>query len=630
MLQRIVTGHRMEPASPSIAGRAVASDRPGAAVGRGRLPVAALATAVPALLLAAQLLLIAWLAPRGLDLTDESYALVLLSHWRDLTAGTSLFATFLGPVLAAVDRSVFAIRLLGTLALVAASGWACWSLLRLYRRLVGSDAPIAPGFVVAGMAAGLLHYSFTATLRVPSYNLLVLVAMTCATALLCGVLEPGSAVRRKCVAAFGYGVFAVVAGLTKATSGLAMLLCHGLVLLLLWPGLGRRQALALFAAAAAGGAAVLGAVHWAQPTWWTIVRDGAALGRMLDGRSLATVMEGLHRDLVQSLARMGLDQVALTLMLVALALLLAVRWRRAVAWIVGTAIALAVLGSLVRGYGKMWWAFDAVALCLCAAILWKCASPSLDRREVRIAGTLGAMLMALPVAFSLGTNGSLPAHTQMASSFAAIALLLVVWRLASVGLLHHAGVAGCLAIVAGAGLWVQWPALHDANAAYRLGAGLLEQTEPVTAGSGRTTILVDPAMKRDIGALRAAARSAGFEPGTTLIDLTGDGPGWVYLLDARPPGVPWIIGGYAGSAVVAEALLKRLPADRLRGSWVLTADRNPRSIAESPDWLHRIDPSLRHRQVAAVTVQRRYSFSPVVDPAPLKLLLWKPVREGGG
>jgi hypothetical protein len=591
------------------------------------MPTTRLAVGVAGALLTLQLGLMAWLAPRGLDLTDESYALLSLVHWRELPATPTLFAWFVGPVFAALDFSVAGIRWLSALAIAGCAGWACWRLLRLYARWVGVERPELAGFVVAGMAAGLLHYSFSATLRVPAYNQLVLVAMLAATALLCDVLDPAIGLRTRLVAALGWGVAVAVAGLAKPTSGLALLLLHGLLVPALWPGLRATQAAVVAAALATGVALVFACIHAVSPNWWRVLLDGAELARMTDGRSLGRVLDGLLGDAARALDRIGPAGLALTLGLAAGLIQLAAMRRAAIAPIVVSLLATAVIGSLLRGYGKAWWALHASALVVCASILWRNDGSSLRARELRAALSLGALLMALPAAFSLGTNGSLPAHTQMASTFAVIALLLVLWRLGAAGLVGSGGIVVGLAVVAGAGLLVQWPALHDAAATYRLGTGLIEQTRPLVVGPGHATILVDPAMQNEAERMRSTARAAGMVAGDTLIDLTGDGPGWLFLLDARPPGAAWLIGGYPGSRPAALASLRRLPPTTLRRSWVLSSDDNPRVIDHSPRWLLGIDPTLRYREVVMVPVQRRYSPRGTPDPTPASLRLWRPIED---
>ena len=54
-----------------------------------------------------------------------------------------------------------------------------------------------------------------------------------------------------------------------------------------------------------------------------------------------------------------------------------------------------------------------------------------------------------------------------------------------------------------------------------------------------------------------------------MIDLTGASPGTVFALDARAPGVPWLLSAYPGSTTFAIAGLELAPCGTLGRSWLL-------------------------------------------------------------
>lgn len=81
--------------------------------------------------------------------------------------------------------------------------------------------------------------------------------------------------------------------------------------------------------------------------------------------------------------------------------------------------------------------------------------------------------------------------------------------------------------------------------------------------------------------LNALARSGGFGAGDSIIDLTGHYPGALYAVGAKSLGRPWMIGGYAGSEILAEATLDRVPRTTILKSWILTEQSGPRSISKN-------------------------------------------------
>lgn len=585
-----------------------------------------------AILLVGQMVLFAVLAPRGLDLTDESYALLSLIHWRDLPASPTLFAFFVGPLHEALGGSIAGTRIAGMVALLSAAAWAAHRVLAFASDHGRPPALVTASLVLAGMASGTLFYSFTATLRVPAYNLVVLVGMLAATGLLCDVLRRGASRSSRLMAATAYGVAVLLVGLTKPTSGAAMVVCHALFAAVVARGTPVRDLAGLAAAMAVGAFALLALVQLVHPNWLAVMRDGAVLAQLTDGRTVGVVLGRLFQDAGASARRLGPDAILGACVLMLLVWLRRRRrWSRGVVvWSLVAAAGVVVLGTLWRGYGKTWWLAYAL---LVVSWAWGLRS----RHAVRPAGTpasghaptfaLVALLMVLPVAFSLGTNGSLPAHTQMASMFAVLALLVVLQRLVVLQELPRLALAVCLAFIGGAGFVIQWPTLGDPAATYRLRAGLLDQVHPTEFGPRRAVVRVDEPTRHEVEVLRTLASEAGWTPGSPLIDLTGDGPGWVLALGGRPPGLAWVIGGYAGSLRAAHWALGRIRPSELAQSWVLTAHGNPRSVAEHPDWLRGIDPGLRYRLVGRLQVGARYSFDAARGAQPVTLSLWKPERE---
>jgi len=66
-----------------------------------------------------------------------------------------------------------------------------------------------------------------------------------------------------------------------------------------------------------------------------------------------------------------------------------------------------------------------------------------------------------------------------------------------------------------------------------------------------------------------------------MIDLTGQSPGILYAVGAKSVGLPWILGGYRGSDIVAVNSLKMVPCAELGTAWLLTEPDGPRQISPS-------------------------------------------------
>lgn len=81
-----------------------------------------------------------------------------------------------------------------------------------------------------------------------------------------------------------------------------------------------------------------------------------------------------------------------------------------------------------------------------------------------------------------------------------------------------------------------------------------------------------------IGAASASAKKSGFMQGTSVIDLSGQSPGLVYVLSGRNLAQGWTIGGYPGSAQLAAAALLRVSCDDIASAWVLNEPGGPRSL----------------------------------------------------
>ena len=100
---------------------------------------------------------------------------------------------------------------------------------------------------------------------------------------------------------------------------------------------------------------------------------------------------------------------------------------------------------------------------------------------------------------------------------------------------------------------------------------LWQQTEWISSATRERVVKVDPATADYFRTLQTGARSAGFQVGTPIIDLTGMAPTTIYMLGGEAIGLAWFNGGYPGSRDLTLHVLSAVPSAELRRSWILTA-----------------------------------------------------------
>ena len=69
--------------------------------------------------------------------------------------------------------------------------------------------------------------------------------------------------------------------------------------------------------------------------------------------------------------------------------------------------------------------------------------------------------------------------------------------------------------------------------------------------------------------VKKMAIQAGFRSGLPLIDMTGEGPGTLYVIGAKAIGQAWMIGGFPGSNNLAIAMLNRVSCTDIAEAWLL-------------------------------------------------------------
>ena len=115
---------------------------------------------------------------------------------------------------------------------------------------------------------------------------------------------------------------------------------------------------------------------------------------------------------------------------------------------------------------------------------------------------------------------------------------------------------------------------------YRLISSLDTQSVTAEFYQGYTSLEVDPLTAEYVENLIALASLGDWQARTPLIDLSGDTPGALLILNAKVLGRPWFLGKYAGANQYAEEVLSRAKKQDLDEAWLLTAAHSPLKIDE--------------------------------------------------
>ena len=574
------------------------------------------------MLLLVQTALYVWMAPRGFEFTDESFYLLNYLYWRDLTATVSFFGAYFEAPFRLLGQSVFAIRIFSLVALVVSSGFFARESLRFSRKREGNDAsPLMP-FVVVGMAASSFYFGYFSSLRAPSYNLLALCAMLIASGLLLRLtMRRGSPTQFR-MTALCYGVTLGACGLDKASTGALMFVLHAMFFAIANRDWRVRRLLELSSLILAGVALNVGLLQLAHPNWSSALREGVAMTNIIGHGGLFELARAMVLEFL------SLAPALLELSVVAAAVIVLARNirhnRRTQISIAAVALICCCALEMARSQDRRLW-LPTVALSV--LVLWSFEMPWRNPRQwtrddaIDIGFT--CVLLALPLAFSFGTNIPVLQHSQMAAVFGTLALLIRLQRLADQREVTKLGLAVSLTLLAVPTFVIQLQNTFDAQHAYRLRTALVDQTLPARVGPANTRLRLDSTTRDAIIAINAAGRAAGFTPRQQVLDLTGDGPGLIYALGGRPLGVAWLSGGYSGSEIAATRLIARLPQRALQRAWLLTSSTNPRRIV---GWQHMLDERLgagAHEWVATVRMRSPSGWQ-LNGPALTDVDIWRP------
>jgi hypothetical protein len=515
--------------------------------------------------------IVAWGFWRGIDLTDEGYYLNSISSPFIYKSSYSQFGFLLHPFYLLVGGDLILFRLVGLILLTTASAALISAFLRIPAIGVALERTDRILLAVAGSGAALLSYF--SWIPTPSYNLLnlfgVLIIFTgwfeiCRTG-----GEPSSRRWRRFISAAVCGVGFAVVALVKPTTAAAL----AVVLTSLTLAFGRRALADIVGA---------GVVSFLLVVLVLMVIDGDPSAIIMRYRSalqnneLSQSGHDLHGLFAGLDLRLGYRGWATLLLMAVLGPLVSMAlsadgWKLSTRLVICAGV-LSIQFFLARplitfNYNISFWSLGVLTLTgiFTSRLLNRGVTPEFGEDRRYIALLLGAFFA--PVAVGFGTDAGIWQAVVHAGLFWALTIALLVVLAAPRTLqllwLHFTMAATACLVIEAMIFSVQRP--------YRIIGPLSEQTEWISSARSDRVVKVDPATAIYFRSLLTGARSAGFQVGTPIIDLTGIGPTTQYLLGGEPVGLAWISGGYPGSRDLALHAISQVPRAKLQQSWILTA-----------------------------------------------------------
>ena len=566
-----------------------------------------------------------WLARRGFEYTDESFYLLSIVWWREITSSFTLFGVVLGGLFDVVGQDIVIFRVVGMLGLLGSSAYMARAAIR-FAAAQGRFAPQYQGLITLVVTCSAMqYYAVFSTLRIPSYNLLAVCSLMVATGVMLGMLLAQRAGKAYFVHSVVYGVILGICACAKVSTALLLSFFHvAYFCLSVQP-----PRLAPISKAVLGtllGLALVGGVVLAlQPNAVAILSTGLSISRTIDERYGPLSLVNLLRWDIQRQLR---DYWFVTVGLLALAV--GLRWLSAslAARIHGVIFGVALLGFAaalsVRDWLHVWLLLAVVCWLWSFAAVKQVAGEAMPEARMGAVKLLALLLMSLPLAFSFGTNGRVLEHSAACAAPAVLGICLLVMEQLQNRRIAQAAAGVCLLLLACPALIAQWRIATNLDANYRQRFPLGAQEVEASVGSKPSRLLVDEETAAAIRALQSAAANAGFTPGTAVQDFTGDGAGIVFILGGRPVATAWMGGGYPGTDAAAIKLLNGIDKRVLEQAWLVSSENNPRAIRNWREILEqRLGRADSHQIAASVKVRAPYDWRPDA-PRDWDVVLWRP------
>ena len=545
-------------------------------------------------------LYVAWdvftLLGRGFDLTDEAFYILWIAAPRSYEMSATFFAYLIHPLYTLLDGNIAVLRFLAAGLLIAGGAGAFWAVGPAGR---ADDVPtalvtplVAGGLAIAAGVSQLVYYSYF-WLPTPSYNWLVTLASLALLAAL------GLLTRQ---ALYGSAILAAIAGvLALFAKPLSAPLFAAIYLLVLVITL--RDWTAVLAQAARGAVACLVLLVLLAP----FVAYDRVLEQALTYLPNASYLPSRRTVLYNFELLMrseGPQIVAAGLLLIAL---FSERWSRRTRIVLMAALAVAVIwGSLPAIRSDALQPHLGTLLTLIAAFTVALARFLATSPERRAWLSVLGWAILIPWAASFGTGNTWQNQTSLHIGVACVVILAALCEL-------RRWSAPAALVCAVALLAVTYREMSLATATpYRQATPIHAQNDRVTSGP-LATLRLSPETAAFARTLRERAAEAGFTPGTPVIDLSGELPGVVVLLEGRAPVTPWILGGYDQSDWLLRFAVDNTPAEVRERAWLIEMS-GPRSFA--PELIDALGFDLNDGYRIAATAQHPLHNLPVRLLAP--------------
>jgi len=514
---------------------------------------------------------------RGFDFTDEGFYLNWISHPSAFDWSATQFGFVYHPAYLWLDGDIAALRRANVLLTFGMAWLAGLAIVAgIYRDWASSKLPalvISAGFAVPALMV------FENWLLTPNYNALTL---QCLLGCLLGLALSGStggAARTAGRVILGIG--GALLFLSKPPVAAAFAACAAIYLLV---G-GRRGMATGMTAAGVATVLVLGMI------WGIDGSIGRYVDRLVTARELYTLLDAGHAvgrflridDLRLTRFELVATAVQVVFFVVALRMLAA---RDLVLRSGGMLACLLVFGCIAAIVVGAWSPSarigDGRGLLLLAGPVAALALVVLRARASTQIGTLPSpglllVMLVLPYVYGIGSNNN---YWHMASA------ATVFWPLASLFLLGKlfpsaSGLVPAMPVILGAQLSVAVMVNAGVERPYRQPESLRLADHVLDLGSRGGVLQVSADYGRYVETVMQATRDAGFDPGTPIIDMTGQSPSLLFVVDALAIGQPWTVGGYRGSLALATAALRRVPCASIGAAWILHEPGGPRSIPDA-------------------------------------------------
>ncbi|BBB94768.1 hypothetical protein BE61_01780 [Bradyrhizobium elkanii USDA 61] len=509
-----------------------------------------------------------------------------------------------------VGGDIAALRM-ANVTLTMALGWAL-SFLTI-RRLWTVDWPSA-AVLSAGMASLTLVAFYRCWLLTPSYFSLNIQS---ASIVMIGLLLADQRGRIRQVCAWilvGIGGWCCFMARPATAAGSALLVMFYVVVL------GRKSLLPMLAAALLALALLIGTAY--------LIGGGIAalVTRMVNGiEGMALMGDGHEMSRVLRIDWPPITRSQLVIaFLAATALLLSILVGTAHKFLTTLALAAVLIATIaIVLLGSEPISVEPLTLFLVPAITWLGVifyrEGSVLRTQTPTSTAVALAFLVLPHLLALSSNVNYWEIGSLAALFWMLAVVAFLCPLAkerrSVATLLPLTVLAQLltASIVNAGMLRPWAQMKN-----------LRAYNAVTAMPGGGKLVLSQPVHDYLTQAAAEARAAGFEFGTSVVDLSNS-PTLLYVLEARALGQPWLIGGQPGSNEVAVKALGLENCADLVKAWLLVAPDGPRHLDQAS--VVASFGAERDDYIVAATFE-----APAIDgyyPKAHRRFLLKPARPAG-